>query len=109
MFVVVVRGKEMIMVIVDAWVGGEEAQEEIYPGANAAIAGPKFEVLERFAVEIKRDGAAVAASSVQLGGCVQIGYFGAAGRCILGLEAGAVEWLDLDFSFVKVFEGADLA
>ena len=94
--------------IVGAWVE-EEEEEEAYPGANAAIAGPRFEVLERFAVEIKRDGAAVAASSVQLGGCVQIGYFGAAGRCILGLETGAVEWLDLDFAFVKVFEGADLA
>ena len=59
-------------------------------------------------MEIERDGAAVAASSVALGGCVQIGYFGATGRCILGLETGAVVWLDLDFSFVKVFEGADL-
>ena len=95
----------MLMVVVDAWV---DEEGETYPGANAAVAGPGFEVLERFAVEVERDGAAVAASAVVLGGCVQIGYFGAAGRCILGLETGAVIWFDFDLSFVKVFEGADL-
>lgn len=48
----------------------EEVEEEAYPGANAAVAGPGFRVLERFALQIEGDGAAVAASAVGLGGCV---------------------------------------
>ena len=46
-----------------------------YPGANAAVARDAFNVLERFAVEIEGDIAAMAASSIGLGGFVQIGYF----------------------------------
>ena len=83
-------------------------EEEAYPGADAAVARPGFHVLERFAMEVEGDGAAVAASAVALGGCVQVGYLGAAGRCVLGLETGAVVGFDFDLRFVKVFEGADL-
>lgn len=81
-----------------------------YPGADAAIAGPRFEVLERLAVEIKGDGAAVAASAVVFGRCVRIGYyFGAAGRGVLRVETSAVIGFDFDAFDVEVFEGADLA
>ena len=50
----------------------------------------------------------MAASAVAFRGCVQIGYFGAVGRCIFWPETGAVERFDFDLLYVKVFEGADL-
>ena len=59
-------------------------------------------------MEIERDGAAVAASSVEFGGCVQIGYFGAVGWCVFWLETGAVEWFEFEIHVFKVFEGAGL-
>ena len=45
---------------------------EAYPGANAAIARPNFNILKCFALQIIRDIAAMAASSIALGGLIQI-------------------------------------
>lgn len=80
-----------------------------YPGANAAVARQDPNLLERFALQIIGDFATVAASSVALGGLVQIRYLRTVWRCILWLETGAVVGgRHFILVFLKVFERADL-
>lgn len=79
-----------------------------YPGANAAIARQHSDVLERFAPEIVRDLAAMATSSIALGGSVEICYLRTVRRCIVWLETGTVVRLDFQFFFIKVSKCADL-
>ncbi len=43
-----------------------------YPATDGTVAGEQFKLFERFAPEVKGDGAAVAGSAVQLGGVVQV-------------------------------------
>ena len=80
-----------------------------YTRANAAVAGQEFYLLEWLALKIKRDGAAVAASSIELGGRVQVRYFVPVGWGVRWREGGAVVRFDFEFGFVKVVEGADLS
>ena len=85
-------------------------KRKTYPGADAAVAGPGFEILEWGGVEVEGDGAAVAAAAVAFGvaSVFQVGDVGAVGGRVWGPDAGAVEGFDFEGRFVEGLEGADL-